>query len=107
MKRIQLSILSQNYAEENELSLKLVPMKTVTIFSEPLKQLPGYIILNITITKSREFLFLFFGEKEEITLLDNKIPGIIGFNDIHDRSGYHIVYKMLENLEKLTRSDDE
>ena len=36
------------------------------------------------------------GKNEGITFPDNEIPSILGFNGIHDGSGYHIGYKMLD-----------
>ena len=52
-------------------------------------------------------LFLFFGKIERITFPDNENPSILGFNGIHDGSGYHIGYKMLDTFENLTMADDE
>ena len=52
-------------------------------------------------------LFLFFVKNVGITFLDNEIPSILGFNGIHDGSGYHIGYNMLDTFENLTLADDE
>ena len=49
----------------------------------------------------------FFGKNEGITFPDNEIPSILGFNGIHDGSGYHIGYKMLKTVENLAMADDE
>ena len=57
--------------------------------------------------KINRILFVFFGKNERITFLDNEILSILGFNGIHDGSGYHVVYKMLETFENLTMADDE
>ena len=54
-----------------------------------------------------EFYSSFFGKNEGITFPDNEIPSILGFNGIHDGSGYHIGYKMLDTFENLTIADDE
>ena len=54
-----------------------------------------------------EFFFLFFGKNEGITFPDIEIPSILGFHGIHDGSGYHIGYKMLDTFENLTLADDE
>ena len=53
------------------------------------------------------FWFLFLGKNEGITFPDNKIPSILGFIGIHDRSGYHIRYTILETFENLAMADDE
>ena len=44
---------------------------------------------------------------EGITFPDNEFPSILGFNGIHDESGYHIRYKMLDTFENLTMAEDE
>ena len=54
-----------------------------------------------------EFCSSFVVKNEEITFPDNKIPSILGFNGIHDGSGYHIGYKMLDAFENLTMTEDE
>ena len=50
-------------------------------------------------------------KNEGITFPDNEIPSILGFNGIHDGSGYQDVYvigyKMLDTFENLTMADDE
>ena len=57
--------------------------------------------------KINGILFLFFGKNEGITFPHNEIPSILGFNGIHDGSGYHIGYKMLDTFENLTMADEE
>ena len=52
-------------------------------------------------------LFRFFVKNERIIFPDNEIPSILGFNGIHDGSGYQIGYKMLDTFENLTTADDE
>ena len=52
-------------------------------------------------------LFLFFGKNEGIFIRDNELPSTLGFNGIHDGSGYHIGYKMLKTFENLTMANDE
>ena len=52
-------------------------------------------------------LFLFFDKNEGFLLPDIEIFCKLGFNGIHDWSGYHIGYKMLDAFENLTMSNDE
>ena len=48
-----------------------------------------------------------FVKIEGISFPDNKISSILDFNIIHDGSGGHIGYKMLNTFENLTMADDE
>ena len=52
-------------------------------------------------------MFLFFGKNEGTTFPDIEVPSILGFNCVHDGSGYHIGYNMLDTFENLTMADDE
>ena len=72
-----------------------------------LKTATGLPHFDYQFNKINEVLFLFFGKSEGITFPDNEIPSILGFNGIHDGSGHHIGYKMLETFENLTMADDE
>ena len=72
-----------------------------------LKTATGLPHFDYQIIKINGILFLFFGKNEGITFPDNGIPSTLGFNGIHDESGYHIRYKMLETFENLTMADDE
>ena len=72
-----------------------------------LKTISGLPQFDYQFNKINGVLILFFGKNEGITLPDNEIPSILGFNSIHDGSGYHIGYKMLDTFENLTMADDE
>ena len=72
-----------------------------------LKTTSGLPHFDYQFNKINGVLFLFFRKNEGITFPDNKILSILGFNGIHDGSGYHIGYKMLETLENLAMADDE
>ena len=72
-----------------------------------LKTATGLPQFDFQFNKINGVLFLFFCKNEGITFPDNEIPSILGFNGIHDGSGYHIGYKMLDNFENLTMADDE
>ena len=72
-----------------------------------LKTTTGLPHFDYQYNKINGVLFLFFGKNERITFPDNEIPSILGFNDIHDGSGYHIGYKILDTFENLTMADDE
>ena len=63
--------------------------------------------MTINLTKSMVFYSYFFGKNEGITFTGNEIPSILGFNGIHEGSGYQIGYKMLESFENLAMADDE
>ena len=52
-------------------------------------------------------MFLLVGKNERITIPDIVILSIHGFNGIHDGSGYHTGYKMLDTSENLTMTEDE
>ena len=87
MRKVFHLMLSPDHTEENELSLELVPMKTVTIFLRSLKTATGLPHFDYQYNKINGVLFLFFGKNEGITFPDNEIPSILGFNGIHDGSG--------------------
>ena len=72
-----------------------------------LKTASGLPHFDYQFNKINGVLFLFFGKNEGITFPDNEIPSMLGFNGIHDGSGYHIGYKMLDTFENLTIADDE
>ena len=72
-----------------------------------LKTATGLPHFDYQFNKINGVLFLLFGKNEEITFPDNKIPSILGLNGIHDVSGYHVGYKMLDTFENLTMVDDE
>ena len=72
-----------------------------------LKKATGLPHFDHQFNKINGVLFLFFGKNEGITFPDNEIPSILGFNGIHDGSGYHIGYKMLDNFENLAMADEE
>ena len=76
-------------------------------FLRSLKTATGLPHFEFQFNKINGVLFLFFGKNEGIYFRDNKIPSIQGFNGIHDGSGYHIGYKMLDTFENLTMADDE
>ena len=71
------------------------------------KAAAGLLHSDYQFDKINGVLFLFSGKNEEITLPDNEIPSILGFNVVHDGSFYHIGYKMLDTFENLTMTDDE
>ena len=72
-----------------------------------LKTATGLPHFDFQFNKINGVLFLFFGKNEGITFPDIEIPSILNFNGIHDGSGYHIRYKMLDTFENLTMADDE
>ena len=72
-----------------------------------LKPASGLPHFDYHFNKINGVLFLFFAKNEGITFPDNEIPSIVGFNGIHDGSGYHIGYKKLDTSENLTMADDE
>ena len=72
-----------------------------------LKTASGLPRFDYQFNKINGVLFLFLGKNERITFPENKISSILGFNGIHDGSGYHIGYKMLDTFENLTMADDE
>ena len=76
-------------------------------FLRSLKTATGLTHFDYQFNKISGVLFLFFGKNEGFTFPDNKIPSILGSNGIHDGSGYHFGYKMLEIFENLTMADDE
>ena len=59
-----------------------------------LKTATGLPHFDYQFNKINRVLFLFFGKNEGITFPDNEIPSLLGFNGIHDGSGYHIGYKI-------------
>ena len=63
-----------------------------------LKTATGLSHFDYQYNKINGVLFLLFGKNEGITFPVNEIPSILGFNGVHDGSGYHIEYKML-NME--------
>ena len=66
-----------------------------------LKTATGLPYFDYQFNKINGVSFHFFGKNEGITILDNEIPNILGFNGVHDWSCYHIGYKMLDNFENL------
>ena len=72
-----------------------------------LKTATGLTHFDYQFNKVNGVLFLFFGKNEGITFPANEIPSLLEFNGIHDGSGYHIGYKMLDTFENLTMADDE
>ena len=54
-----------------------------------LKTATGLPHFDFQFNKINGVLF-FFGKNEGITFPDNEIPSILGFNGIHDGSGYRI-----------------
>ena len=53
-----------------------------------------------------EFYSSFLVKTKEF-LSNNEVQSILGFNGIHDGSGYHIGYNMLDTFENLTMAVDE
>ena len=66
MRKVLHLMLSPDHTEDNELLLELVPMKTVTIFWDPWKQLLDCLILTINLTKSMEFYSYFLVKTKEL-----------------------------------------
>ena len=66
-----------------------------------LKTATGLPHFDYQFNKINGFCSSYFGKNEGITFPDNEISSILGFNGIHDGSGYHIGYKMLETFENL------
>ena len=91
----------------NKSDLKIFSYEKRDHFLKSLKTATGLPHFDYQFNKITGILFLFFGKNEGITFPDNKIPSILGFSGIHDGSGYHIGYKMLETVENLTMADDE
>ena len=60
-----------------------------------LKSLNTATGLTINFIKINGVLFLLFGKNKGNFFPDNEIPNLLGFNGIHDGSGYQIGYKML------------
>ena len=55
-----------------------------------------------------EFYSCFLVNTKELIFRITNLKEIpLGFNGVHDGSGYHIGYKMLDTSENLTLSDDE
>ena len=72
-----------------------------------LKTATGLPHFDYQFNKINGVLFLFFGRNEGITFPYNEIPSIVDFNGIHDGSGYHNGYEMLETFENLTKAGDK
>ena len=72
-----------------------------------LKTATGLPHFQYQFNKISGVLFLFFGKNEGIVFPDNEGPSISSFNGVHDGSGYHIGYKILDTFENLTMADDE
>ena len=105
-KSIPLDAVSRQYGGERAI-IEIGSYENRDHLLRSLKVASGLPHFDYQFNKINRVLFPFFGKNEEITFPDRKILSILGFNGIHDGSGYHIGYKMFETFENLAMADDE
>ena len=106
-KSISFDAISRQYGGERAV-IEIGSYESRDHLLRSLKTATGLPHFDYQFNKITGDLFLFFFRKNEgVTFLDNEITSILGFNGIHYGSHYHIGYKMLDNFENLTLTDDE